>query len=119
MRDARQYHSTSFCNTDKGQRVAEMEAVCFLLHFETPIRQFASLSIMYIFLCAYFQQGDFDIQHTDFRVQALRENQNAKNHTLKIQKCFLLFSNQCNRSSFIYFGIDCFTIFIRVVIFES
>jgi len=99
--------------------MAEMEGVCFLLHFETPTRQFASQSIMYIFLCVYFQQGNLEIQHTDFLVQALRENQNANKYKLKIQKCFLLFSNQCNRSSFMYFGIDCFTIFIRVVIFES
>jgi len=67
----------------------------------------------------YFQQGILEIQHTDFLVQALRENQNANKYKLKIQKCFLLFSNQCNRSSLMYFGIDCFTIFIRVVIFES
>ena len=117
--NARRYHSTSFCNTDKGQRMAEMEAMCFLLHFETPIRQFASLSIMYIFLCVYFQEGNLEIQHTDFLVQALRENQNANKYKLKIPKCFLLFSNQCNCSSFMHFGIDCFTIFIRVVIFES
>jgi len=96
-----------------------MEAMCFLLHFETPIRQFASLSIMYIFLCVYFQQGHLEIHHTYFLVQALRENQNANKYKLKIQKFFLLFSIQCNRSSFMYFGIECFTIFIRVVIFES
>ena len=117
--NARRYHSTSFCNTDNGERMAKMEAMCFLLHFETPIRQLASLSIMYTFLCVYFQQGNLEIQRTDFLVQALRENQNANKHKLKIQKCFLLFSNQCNRSSFIYFGDDCFIILIRVVIFES
>ena len=54
--------------------------------------------------------GNLEIQHTDFLMQALRENQNANKYKLKIQKCFLLFSNQCNCSSFMHFGIDCFVL---------
>ena len=46
---------------------------------------------MYIFLCVYFQQGHLGIQCIDFLVQALRENQNANKHKLKIQKCFYYF----------------------------
>jgi len=46
---------------------------------------------MYIFLCVYFQQGNLEIQCTDFLVQALCETQNANKHKLKIQKCFHYF----------------------------
>jgi len=84
--NARRYHSPSFCNTDKGQRMTEMEAICFLLQVETDIRELASLSIIYIFLCVHFQQGHFGIQCIVFLVQALRENENANKHKLQIQK---------------------------------
>jgi len=46
---------------------------------------------MCIFLCVYFQQGHLGIQCIDFLVQALRENQNANKHKLKIQKCLYYF----------------------------
>ena len=39
----------------------------------------------------YFQEGNLEIQHTDFLVQALHENQNANKYKLKIQKCFCYF----------------------------
>ena len=41
--DARRYHSPSLCNTGKGKRMAEMEAICFLLQIETHVRQLARL----------------------------------------------------------------------------
>jgi len=122
--NARRYHSTSFCITDKAQRMAEMEAMCFLLHFETPIRQFASLSIMYIFLFRKVILKFFRKVILKFNTQIFLCKHSAKikvqtNTNSKSKNVFLLFSNQCNCSSFMHFGIDCFTIFIRVIIFES
>jgi len=47
-----------------------------------------------------------------FFVQALCGNKNANKHKLLKAKMFLSFSNQCNRSTFMYIGIDCIAIFI-------
>jgi len=84
--NARRYYSPSSCNTDNGQRMGEMEAICFLLQVETHIRQLASLSIIYIFLCVHFQQGHLGIQCIFFLVQVLRENEDANKYKLQIQK---------------------------------
>jgi len=68
-----------------------MEAICFLLQVETHIRQFASLSIKYLFLCGYFQQGHFLFQCITFLVGVLRENEMQTNTNCINQKGFYHF----------------------------
>ena len=109
-----------FATLIKVKRMAKMEAVCFLLHFETLIRQFASLSIMYTFLCVYFQEGNLEIQHIDF-FSCASTPQKSKCKQIQTQnpKMFFVIFKSVQLQFIHAFRHWLFYIFIRVVIFES